>query len=62
MAFLGIPGGPLVGEARNFLMELRLDEGELGAEEAFRRLQAWADAKGLEVAGTKVPPKEKKAE
>lgn len=30
-----------VGEARTFLLELRLDEGPLGEEEATRRLLAW---------------------
>jgi poly(A) polymerase len=38
---LGIPPGRLVGEALSFLMELRLEEGPLGAEEAGRRLDRW---------------------
>ena len=42
MAVLGIGPGPAVGRAYRFLLELRLDEGELGAEEAERRLRAWA--------------------
>ena len=37
--------GPVVGEAYRFLLELRLDEGPLGAEEAARRLHAWWDAR-----------------
>jgi len=41
MAQLGIPPGPLVGEALTFLLELRLDEGPLGEEEARRRLDQW---------------------
>jgi poly(A) polymerase len=41
MARLGLPPGPLVGDALAFLMELRLDEGPLGEEEAGRRLDAW---------------------
>ncbi len=41
MALLGIPPGPDVGEAYRFLLELRLDEGPLGPEEAERRLRAW---------------------
>ncbi len=41
MALLGIGPGPEVGAAMRFLMELRLDEGPLGAEEARRRLLAW---------------------
>jgi poly(A) polymerase len=41
MAHLGLPPGPIVGEALNFLLELRLDEGPLGEDEARRRLDAW---------------------
>lgn len=41
MERLGIPPGPLVGEALDFLLELRLDEGPLGEEEAAARLDAW---------------------
>jgi len=42
MAVLGVPPGPVVGKAYRFLLDLRLDEGELGPEEAGRRLRAWA--------------------
>ncbi len=38
---LGIEPGPELGEAMNFLVELRVAEGPLGAEVAARRLQAW---------------------
>lgn len=41
MDILGLSPGPQVGLARNFLMELRLDEGALGAEEAKARLLQW---------------------
>lgn len=41
MARLGIPPGPLVGEALDFLMEVRLDEGEISKEEALGRLDEW---------------------
>lgn len=41
MARLGIPPGPLVGEALDFLMEIRLDEGEISKEEALGRLDEW---------------------
>ena len=46
MARLGIPPGRAVGQALAFLMELRLDEGPLGEEEAGRRLDAWWAAAG----------------
>jgi poly(A) polymerase len=41
MEILGLEPGRAVGEARDFLMELRIDEGPLGEEEAARRLRAW---------------------
>jgi poly(A) polymerase len=41
MAHLGVPPGPAVGEALAFLLELRLEEGPLGDDEALRRLDAW---------------------
>jgi poly(A) polymerase len=43
MARLGLEPGRAVGEALDFLLELRLDEGPLGKEEAYRRLDAWWD-------------------
>lgn len=47
MAFLGVPPGPVVGEALRYLLELRLDRGEIPREEAFRLLGAWAAERGL---------------
>ena len=41
MDILDIKPGRAVGEARNFLLELRLEEGPLGAEEAKSRLLQW---------------------
>jgi poly(A) polymerase len=41
MARLGIPPGREVGQALAYLLELRLDEGPLAEEEAFRRLDTW---------------------
>ncbi|MEO6120957.1 MAG: CCA tRNA nucleotidyltransferase [Acidimicrobiales bacterium] len=41
MEHLAIPAGRVVGEAREFLLELRLDEGPLGEAEARRRLDRW---------------------
>ena len=43
MRILGIGPSRTIGEAREFLLELRLDEGPLGSEEAERRLRAWWD-------------------
>jgi poly(A) polymerase len=41
MAHLGIGPGRDVGQALAALLEMRLDEGPLGEEEAYRRLDAW---------------------
>jgi poly(A) polymerase len=38
---LGIEPGPAIGQAMNFLLELRLEEGLLGRDEALKRLDAW---------------------
>jgi poly(A) polymerase len=45
MAHLGIPPGPDVGRALAFLLELRMEEGPLGTEEATARLDAWWSAR-----------------
>lgn len=41
MELLNLAPGPEVGKAYNWLLELRLDEGVLGNEEASRRLLEW---------------------
>ncbi|MGC5223641.1 CCA tRNA nucleotidyltransferase [Micromonospora sp. DT81.3] len=43
---LGIRPGPEVGRAYRFLLDLRLDEGVLGPDEAQRRLLEWWAAQG----------------
>ena len=43
MRLLEIPPGKAVGEALSFLMDIRLDEGLIGEEEAARRLRQWFD-------------------
>ncbi len=50
MRILGLKPGPLVGKAWNHLLELRLEEGALGAERATAELLAWAAREGI------VPP------
>lgn len=53
MDILGIKPGREVGAARNFLLELRLDEGPLGYDEAVSRLLTWwAERTGGEVVTT----------
>ena len=41
MAILGIPPGPVVGEAYQFLLDLRLDRGPMSPEHAEEALRAW---------------------
>jgi poly(A) polymerase len=41
MQHLGIPPGPVVGEALDYLMEQRLDRGPISEEEAYRLLDEW---------------------
>jgi len=41
MAILGIGPSRTVGRALDFLMEIRLDEGEISAEDATARLRTW---------------------
>ena len=48
MKFLGVPPGPIVGEALDFLLELRLDEGPMSEDEAYARLAEWARERGIE--------------
>jgi poly(A) polymerase len=56
MRVLGVRPGPVVGRAYNFLLELRIAEGEVGRERATRELLDWAAAvEGISVPG---PPDE----
>ncbi len=48
---LALPPGRDVGEALRFLLELRLDEGPLGEEEAGRRLDDWWEQRRAGAAG-----------
>jgi poly(A) polymerase len=48
MEFLGVAPGPIVGEAREFLLDLRLDEGPLTDEDAYARLATWAKERGID--------------
>lgn len=47
MAHLGIPPGPDVGRALDYLMQVRLDRGPIDEEEAYRLLDAWAAEQGV---------------
>jgi poly(A) polymerase len=45
MEILGIAPGREVGEAYGYLLEIRLDEGEIGFDEAKKRLLSWWEAR-----------------
>jgi poly(A) polymerase len=47
MEVLKIKQGPLVGKARRFLLELRLEHGPLGYDRAVQELLRWAEGEGL---------------
>ena len=49
MRILGIPPGPLVGRAYDFMLELRISEGEVGHERAAQELLRWAAEEGIPV-------------
>ncbi len=53
MRILGIGPGPMVGRAHDFLLELRISEGELGLKQVTQRLLRWAAEVGIDV-----PPSE----
>jgi len=47
MELLGVEPGRVVGEALDFLLEARLDEGPIGEDDAKERLLAWARERGI---------------
>ena len=47
MERLGLGPGPVVGEALDHLLEVRMDRGPIDEEEAYRLLDEWASQKGL---------------
>jgi poly(A) polymerase len=47
MSHLDVPPGPIVGEALDYLLEIRLEEGLIGRDEALKRLNEWAAGRGL---------------
>jgi poly(A) polymerase len=47
MAYLGVKPGRIVGEALDFLLETRLDEGPISEADAYERLGTWARERGI---------------
>ena len=58
MRVLGLPPGPLVGRAYSFLLELRINEGELGPERATQELLRWAAVEGISGPASESPAPE----
>jgi len=52
MELLGVPPGPVVGQAWKYLKELRLDRGPLSHDEAEAELLRWAAERGIDVPGS----------
>jgi poly(A) polymerase len=54
MALLGLRPGPLVGKARQFVLDLRMDQGLVGRDRVIAELLRWAEAEGIQppAAGT----------
>jgi poly(A) polymerase len=48
MARLGVPPGPVVGEARAYLLEERIERGPIDEAEAYALLDEWARRRGIE--------------
>jgi poly(A) polymerase len=44
---LGLEPGPVVGEALAFMMEIRMERGEIREDEAYELLDAWASERGI---------------
>jgi poly(A) polymerase len=55
MRILGLTPGPLVGRAWNFLLELRLNRGPIGRDQAIQALLDWAAEEGIPVPEAPVP-------
>ncbi len=47
MEHLGIPPGPVVGEALAYLMDVRMERGPVDETAAFALLDAWAKERGV---------------
>jgi poly(A) polymerase len=48
MQILGLKQGPLVGQARTYLRDLRIEHGPLGHDRAVQELLRWAKSAGIE--------------
>jgi poly(A) polymerase len=58
MRILGLAPGPLVGQARDFLLELRITRGLIGRDQATQELLGWAADHGISVPDPEPPDPE----
>jgi poly(A) polymerase len=56
MRILGLAPGPVVGRAHNFLLEVRINRGPIGREEAVQELLRWAADEGIPVPESAAEP------
>ena len=49
MTLLALPPGPLVGKARKFVLDLRMEQGMLGRDRVITELLDWAETEGIPV-------------
>jgi poly(A) polymerase len=56
MRILGLTQGPLVGQARDFLLELRITRGLIGRDQAAQALLDWAAERGISPPEPPEPP------
>ncbi|HTT55085.1 MAG TPA: CCA tRNA nucleotidyltransferase [Streptosporangiaceae bacterium] len=55
MRILGLPPGPDVGRAHDYLLDLRMEHGPLGEERATQELLGWAEREGIPPPGSGPP-------
>jgi poly(A) polymerase len=49
MAVLGVPPGPVVGKAYDYMLDVRIEHGPMDHERAVAELRGWAEAQGLQL-------------
>jgi poly(A) polymerase len=49
MELLALRPGPLVGKARKFVLDLRMDQGVMGRDQVIAELRRWAESEGIQL-------------
>ncbi len=61
MAYLGLPPGPQLGVVWAWLKDKAIEMGPMSQDKGYALLDEWAEASGVTVVGSRVPPKPKKS-